>query len=142
MQVLALLKDASALETDAAVARSNRAQILNFYAVFPAARKLWEQLQGKVVGPLVSDGLGVALQGTGNGALAKGAFAKAREAGADPKRFSDRFHEAAALMWQDPDGCLDLISNMSDRVSGFERNAVNKLEETCRSWKQRKDKRS
>jgi tetratricopeptide (TPR) repeat protein len=135
-QVAGLLKEAGAMETEAAVARANRAQLLNYYAIFPLAKKIWEQVQLKDRSPLAEDGLGISLQGIGNVPLAKSAFTRAREAGADPKRFAQRFHEASAVAMQNPDTCLDLLSSMRKPTREFERQAATKLEETCKLWKQ------
>ena len=139
-QVLGLLKDSSALETESWVARTNRAQLLNFYGLFAPAKKIWEQAQTKVKSPVSEDGLGVALQGSGNSSSAKAAFSRATELGASPKRFAHQFHGAAVSLFQDPETCLEQVSEMSERVGSFEKNAFDKLEETCRSWKQRKAK--
>ncbi len=136
IQALEMLKQAVPLESSTVVVRSNRAQILNFYAHFSSAKKIWEQVQIKDRGPLAEDGLGVSLQGIGNETLAKSAFIRARESGADPKRFAQRFHEAAAASksknWE---ACLDHLSGMRDPSGGFEKMAFEKLEGLCEALK-------
>ncbi len=135
-QVAALFKEAGALEAETSTARANRAQFLNYYGIHPLAKKIWEQVQLKDRSPLAEDGLGISLQGIGNMTLARSAFVRAREAGADPKRFAQRFHEAAAAALQNPETCLELISGMRKPARAFERQAIEKLEETCKTWKQ------
>jgi hypothetical protein len=135
-QIAGLLKEAATMETELPVARANRAQLLNYYAIFPLAKKIWEQVQVKDRSPLAEDGMGISLQGIGNVPLARSSFTRAREAGADPKRFAQRFHEAAAVATQNPDTCIDLLSAMHKPTREFERQAATKLEETCKLWKQ------
>ncbi len=133
-QVHALLKEASSRETLTTTIRANRGQMLNYFGLHSAAKKVWEQVQLKDRSSLAEDGLGVALQGVGNLSLARSAFVRSREAGADSRRFAQAFHEAAVSAVKDSAACIERLSEMRDPVGAQESFAASKLKEACRSW--------
>jgi tetratricopeptide (TPR) repeat protein len=113
-------------------AKVNRGLLLNYYRLFERAKPLFEQVL--VRSPLsdAQQGLAVALQGLGDSAGAHAAFQKAIAQGASHSSFAALYHQAARVASTQSSECLDALSDLkSESLTGFERDAYERLKQTC-----------
>ncbi|MCM2321712.1 MAG: hypothetical protein NDJ90_00440, partial [Oligoflexia bacterium] len=128
-------RGASKLDEFFLPAKFNRASLLNYYRLFPKAKPLWEQVLAKGAGADAQDGMAIALQGTGDLRRAEAAFQRASELGSPDSRFAAVYHEAARLAATSPAQCLSRIEDGdSATLTGFEKNAFERLKRACTSW--------
>ncbi len=117
-------------------AKVNRALLLNYYRLFERAKPLFEQVL--VRNPLLEAqlGLAVALQGMGDLDGANSAFQKASALGASDSSFALLYHRAARVGPAKASECLDALSDLKiDSMTGFERDAFERLKQVCTSSK-------
>jgi len=138
LQMNAYLKQAVAVDDQASIAKSNRAQLLNYYGAFGSAKKLWEQVLAKDHSGEGEDGLATALQGMGNPTLAKSAFVRAQLSGGDARRFAQVFQTAAAFSTQEPEKCVEQLGSLRRAQGSFEKIAAELLETHCEAWAEKK----
>jgi tetratricopeptide (TPR) repeat protein len=135
----ALLKKALEKDSGYIPALMNRGALLNYYRLFAKARPVFEGLSTRVNNSDVWDGLAIAAQGLGQMGMSEGAFAKANELGASPKRFSLAYHQAASAVAETAGGaqrCLTRLGEVDEsQVSGFEKESLDSLKRMCRRWK-------
>lgn len=137
LQMNAHFRQAQAFEDPTGVARSNRAQLLNYYGMFGAARKLWEQVAARSSSSRVEQGLATALQGVGSLPEARSTFARAVLSGGDERSFVHAFHRAAAAGHRNPAECLEKLGEIRRTEGAFEKAASELLQSHCESWEKR-----
>jgi tetratricopeptide (TPR) repeat protein len=115
-----------------AAAKVNRGLLLNYYRLFERAKPLFEQVLVRNSLSDAEQGLAVALQGLGDSAGANAAFKKASAQGAQSSGFASLYHRAAQVGPSNSSECLDALSDLkSSALSGFERDAYERLKQVC-----------
>ncbi|MFL5813512.1 MAG: tetratricopeptide repeat protein [Bdellovibrionia bacterium] len=129
---LAILQKALKEDEFFAAAKVNRGLLLNYYRLFERAKPLFEQVLVRNQLSDAEQGLAVALQGLGDSAGASAAFQKAAAQGASSSSFASLYHRAAQVGPSRSSECLDALSDLkSSALSGFERDAYERLKQVC-----------
>jgi tetratricopeptide (TPR) repeat protein len=113
-------------------AKINRGLLLNYYRLFERSKPLFEQVLVRNSLSDAEQGLAVALQGLGDSAGANAAFQKAVAQGASNSGFAALYHQAARMAPTKSSDCLDALSDLkAESMSGFERDAYERLKQAC-----------
>lgn len=140
-----ILEEALRIDDFYLPAKMNLATLLNYYRLFPKAKKLWEQVLVRSSGAQVQQdaelGLAIAQQGLAEYDAAELAFQN-KVRGDDIYPFILPYHEAARLSRKGTDGASDCVSRLEkineNQVRGFEKQSVQYLKGICEKWKESK----